>query len=113
MMAAERLPNINPMIKMDMVFFNLRETIITAASTKNAPILAATTNPILEKASEARLPPMSEIPKIKIATPKLAPELIPNTKGPANGFLNKVCMSKPAIERPEPTKIAVIDLGNR
>ena len=50
-------------------------------------------------------------PKINSATPKLAPEEIPSTKGPANGFLKSVCMSSPQIERPEPTKIAVIALG--
>jgi len=47
-----------------------------------------------------------------MATPKLAPELIPKTKGPANGFLNKVCINKPEIPRPEPTIIAVTAFGN-
>ena len=46
-----------------------------------------------------------------MATPKLAPEEIPNTKGPAKGFLNKVCINKPQIDKPEPTKTAVIAFG--
>ncbi len=112
-MAPVKLPNIKPIIKIDMVFFNFRATSITALNTKKAPKLAANTNPTLEKASAAKLPPKIENPKIKIATPKLAPELIPNTNGPASGFLNKVCISKPLIESPEPAKIAVKDFGNR
>jgi len=96
-----------------MVFFNLRATNITALSTKKAPKLAARAIPILEKASAAKLPPKSENPKIKMATPKLAPELIPSTNGPARGFLNKVCINKPLMERPEPTRMAVSDLGKR
>lgn len=47
-----------------------------------------------------------------MATPKLAPDEIPKTKGPASGFLNKVCINNPLTERPEPTKIAVIVLGS-
>ena len=50
---------------------------------------------------------------IKMATPRLAPELIPNTKGPASGFLNKVCINSPLIDSPAPTSIAVNDFGNR
>ena len=51
-------------------------------------------------------------PKITKATPKLDPELKPKTYGPANGFLNKVCINNPDIESPIPTKIAVIAFGN-
>ena len=101
------------MIKMDMVFFNFLATNITALKTIKAPILAANANPKFENAKAATLPPKSEIPKIKIATPRLAPELIPKTNGPAKGFLNKVCINKPLMESPEPTKIAVIDFGRR
>lgn len=113
MTAAVRLPNINPIIKIDIVFFNFLATTITAESTKKAPILAASANPKFEKAKPARLPPKSEIPRISIATPKPAPELIPKTKGPANGFLNNVCINKPLIDKPEPTKMAVNDFGKR
>lgn len=47
------------------------------------------------------------------ATPRLAPEDIPNTKGPASGFLNNVCINKPLIANPDPTSIAVIAFGKR
>ena len=52
-------------------------------------------------------------PKINNATPKLAPDEIPRTKGPAKGFLNKVCINNPLTANPEPTIIAVRALGNR
>ena len=61
---------------------------------------------------DAKTPPKTPEPKITKATPKLAPELIPKTKGPAKGFLKSVCMSKPEIPKPEPTKIAVMAFGN-
>ena len=47
------------------------------------------------------------------ATPKLAPELIPNTKGPAKGFLNKVCICKPLTPKAAPANVAVKALGRR
>jgi len=61
----------------------------------------------LEINAVAKNPPNKPEPNIIKATPKLAPEVIPKTKGPANGFLNKVCINKPEIPKPEPTKIAV------
>ncbi len=94
-----------------MVFLTLFAAIITADKTKKAPKLAAIGKDQLEIELARKKLPKTEEPKIKIATPKLAPEEIPNTKGPAKGFLNKVCISKPQIDKPEPTKIAVIALG--
>ena len=94
-----------------MVFLTLFAAIITADKTKKAPKLAAIGKDQLERELVNKKPPKTEEPKIKIATPKLAPEEIPNTKGPAKGFLNKVCMSKPQIDKPEPTKIAVMAFG--
>ncbi len=44
---------------------------------------------------------------------KLAPELIPSTEGPANGFLNNVCMSNPHTANPPPAQSAVIASGKR
>ena len=38
---------------------------------------------------------------------------MPSTKGPAKGFLKKVCINSPATDKPEPTKIAVIAFGKR
>ena len=66
----------------------------------------------LEIKAVAKNPPNRPDPKIIKATPKLAPDVIPNTKGPANGFLNKVCINNPEIPSPEPTKIDVTALGN-
>ena len=90
----------------------LDDTIITAKSTIKLPKLAAITTLHLEINNDAKTPPKIPEPKMTNATPRLAPELIPNTNGPANGFLNKVCINNPEIPRPEPTKMAVKALGN-
>lgn len=47
------------------------------------------------------------------ATPRLEPELNPNTYGPASGFLNNVCINNPEIDKPIPTKMAVMAFGRR
>ena len=94
-----------------MVFLTLFAAKITDDSTKKAPKLAAIGSDKLERVLVSKTPPKIEDPKIKIATPKLAPEEMPKTKGPAKGFLNKVCINKPQTDKPEPTKIAVIALG--
>jgi len=94
-----------------MVFRTLFAAIITADNTKKAPKLAAIGKDQFETELVRKKPPKTEEPKIKIATPKLAPEEIPNTKGPAKGFLNNVCINKPQIDKPEPTKTAVIAFG--
>lgn len=95
-----------------MVFLTRFAAIITANKTKNAPKLDAIGKDQLEKELLAKKPPKTEDPKINKATPKLAPEETPKTKGPASGFLNNVCINKPATDSPEPTKIAVIAFGN-
>jgi len=95
-----------------MVFLTLFAAIITADNTKNAPKLAAIGKDQLEIEEDNKKPPKTDEPKIKMATPKLAPEEIPKTNGPARGFLKSVCINKPQIDKPEPTKIAVIAFGN-
>lgn len=112
MIADVKLPNINPIIKIDMVFLTLFAAIITADKTKKAPKLEAIGKDQLEIEFARKKLPKRDEPKINKATPKLAPEEIPRTKGPANGFLNKVCINKPATDKPDPTKIAVIAFGN-
>ena len=94
-----------------MVFLTLLAAIITADKTKNEPKLAAIATAQLEKDTVKKIPPNTEEPKINNATPKLAPEEIPKTKGPAKGFLNNVCINNPLIDRPEPTSTAVMALG--
>lgn len=96
-----------------MVFLTLFAAIITADKTKKQPKVAAMGIDQIENELLIKNPPKRVDPKINKATPKLAPEEIPKTKGPANGFLNKVCINKPAIDNPEPTKMAVIAFGNR
>lgn len=95
-----------------MVFLTFMAAIITAESTKKAPTLAAIACPQPLNAKPAIVPPKNEAPNINMATPKLAPELMPSTNGPANGFLNKVCINSPLIDNPDPTIIAVIAFGN-
>jgi len=51
-------------------------------------------------------------PRITRATPRLAPELIPSTSGPAKGFLNTVCICNPLTAKDDPATRAVIALGN-
>ena len=95
-----------------MVFLTLFAAIITADKTKKAPKLAAIGKDQLEIEAFNKNPPKIDEPKINNATPKLAPDEIPKTKGPANGFLKSVCINKPHIDKPEPTKTAVIAFGN-
>lgn len=68
------------------MFLTLFAAIITADKTKNAPKLAAIGKDQLEIVLDIKYPPKIDEPKISIATPKLAPEEIPNTKGPASRF---------------------------
>lgn len=112
MIAEVTVPNIKPMIKIEVVFLTLFAVVMTAIKTNAAPKLEAITNPQLDSETVTKIPPKILDPNIKRATPKLAPDDIPNTKGPANGFLNNVCINKPLIANPEPTKIAVSALGS-
>ena len=106
------LPNISPIISIAIVSLTLAETINTTINTKKLPKLAAITILHFEINKVAKKPPKIEAPIITNATPKLAPDVIPSTKGPANGFLNKVCINNPEIPNPEPTKMAVKALGS-
>lgn len=95
-----------------MVSLTLDDTTRTASNTKKLPRLAAITTLHLEINNDVKTPPKKPEPNITNATPKLAPELIPKTKGPAKGFLKRVCINKPEIPSPEPTNMAVNALGN-
>lgn len=110
--AAVMLPNIRPIINIAIVSLTRVDTIKTANKTRKLPKLAAITIlhfEINKAVTEALRKPA---PKKTKATPRLAPELIPRTKGPASGFLNNVCISNPEILNPDPTKIAVNAFGN-
>lgn len=95
-----------------MVSFTFAATIRTSDSTKKEPRLDAIANVISLKVEKANAPENNEVPIIKSAAPKLAPELIPSTYGPAKGFLNSVCISSPLSDSPPPTIIVVIAFGN-
>ena len=112
-MAAAILANISPMINMAMVSLTFIETNVTKSNTKKLPKLAARTILHLEVRARAIDPVKKVAPIMAKATPKLAPELIPKTNGPASGFLNRVCINKPETPSPEPTIIAVIAFGKR
>lgn len=111
MIAAVKLPNINPIIRIVMVFLTLFAAIITADKTKKEPKLAEIAIAQLEKLIVKKNPPKTDDPNINRATPKLAPEDIPKTYGPAKGFLKRVCINNPLIDNPEPTKTAVMAFG--
>ena len=55
--------------------------------------------------------PRKLAPKTTKATPNDDPELIPNTYGPARGFLKTLCIYKPLSERPDPLNKASRVLG--
>lgn len=110
-MAPVILPNIKPIIKSDIVSFTFNAMESTASSTKKLPRLDAKAKVVSLKIEKENTLENAEAPMMSIAAPKLAPELMPNTNGPAKGFLNKVCINKPHNDNPEPTKTAVIALG--
>ena len=95
-----------------MVSLTLVETVSTINNTKKLPILEATAKATSSKRLNPINPGNSDAPIIKSAAPKLAPELIPSTKGPARGFRNKVCIKSPLSESPPPTKMAVMAFGS-
>lgn len=113
MIALVKLPNINPTIKIAIVSLIRCETAKTAIKTNELPKHDAKTIPYEERKNWLKKVGTKPAPKITNATPKLAPELKPNTSGPANGFLNKVCINKPLTDNPIPTKIATKAFGKR
>ena len=96
-----------------MVSFTRTVTAKTASKTSILPKLEAITSDHLLNKSVAKNPPSPEAPIIKSATPRLAPLLMPNTKGPAKGLRKSVCIKSPLMESPAPTIMAVSALGNR
>ena len=72
---------------------SLMRRLTKAMSTKISaePIQAA---PAIPRVEIKPLPatPKSGAPNSRRATPKLAPELIPSTKGPAKGLRKRVCI---------------------
>jgi hypothetical protein len=52
-----------------------------------------------------------EKPRMTNATPRLAPELMPSTSGPAIGFRKSVCICNPLNDKAMPTVKAVTAFG--
>ena len=91
-----------------LLFFKNLETKSNKKVTAKAPRIAKRE---IENFSLKEEIPKVLITKIPKATPKVEPEEIPNTEGPARGFLKRVCINKPAADIPAPAIIAVIVLG--
>jgi hypothetical protein len=85
------------------------------AITAIAPAIAATdtaTSPKKPKVLNA-VPAMLPDRRIMKATPRLAPELIPSSEGPARGLRNTVCICNPLMDKPAPATKAVSVWGKR
>ncbi len=96
-----------PVINKSRLFFSRLE------NNNNNPIMI-----ILPMAADnivAIYPPIVKVPAvtipfiaiITIATPRLAPEVIPKIEGPANGLSNAVCNIRPDTAKPAPASRAV------
>lgn len=107
------LDSMMPRISIVSISFTLDEITIISSITAPAPTHDAATRIQLPKPFILSGDIFREKPKITKATPRLAPELIPRTSGPAIGFLNTVCICRPLNDKATPTMIAVIALGNR
>ena len=83
------------------------------AITASAPMMAETVSARLPTYPR-RLNACPPIPDTNTtsATPRLAPELIPSTEGPANGLRKTVCICNPLTERPAPATKAVSACGS-
>ena len=78
--------------------------IAKAPATAAIDIAISPNNPILISA----VPPTLPESRIIKATPKLAPELIPSSEGPAKGLRNSVCICNPLMDNPAPAIKAVM-----
>ncbi len=109
------LPSIIPIMSNEAVSRTLGEMDTIINITANEPIHAATIMPQLEETPSPLMiayvssPPPSE----NMATPRLAPVLMPRTYGPAKGFRKKVCINNPDMGNAMPVINAVIARGNR
>ena len=103
---------IKPINKSITLLFTFFEIANIKVVTKRLPAIAETTiNALPIKKSENKYKEV--FAKILMATINEAPELIPNTYGPAKGFLKIICKIKPAAESAQPAIMAVMVLGKR
>ena len=110
--ALVKLPNIKPTIRIAIVSRNRCDTAKTVSNTIELPMVDAKTTPYDDNKTVLKKGGSKLAPNITKATPKLEPELSPKTYGPASGFRNSVCINKPLMDSPIPTRIAVIALGS-
>ena len=105
---------IKPMIINVVIFFTLLLNPSISIKTNVAPAKAARLTPRLDHVPivESADPPKMPVSNIVIATPNPAPLLIPSIEGSASGFLNKVCIKRPAVESAAPANIAVTACGS-
>lgn len=108
--ALEKLPSIIPTISNETLSLTFSETARTRNRTNMDPTIPAS---VIAKLPYVKNHPNKALPDKTISeTPKLAPLVIPKIKGPARGFLNKVCINIPAIPNPAPAIKAVRALGS-
>ena len=105
---------IKPMIIKVVMFFMRELNASITKRTTTAPMKAARLTPIVDHQpnDDTAAPEIAPVRSITIPTPKLAPLLIPSMEGSARGFLNSVCINKPATARAEPAKRAVNACGS-
>ncbi len=111
--ADDKYPTIMPTISSATLFRifldNKSSMIMTVADPHNAPDITAI-KPFRVRMSVDSLPLKSSI---TMATPKLAPLLIPKIEGPASGLLNDVCNINPDTANDAPHNKAVMAAGIR
>ena len=105
-------PNIIPRIRITMMSLIRRLTAMIDNRMSADPIHAAPAVPTLAS-NECPAMPSSGAPNRNNATPRLAPELIPSTKGPASGLRNNVCINRPLAASENPASTATTAFINR
>ena len=98
-------PNIIPRIRITIMSLIRRLTAMINNRMSADPIHAAPAVPTLAS-NECPAMPSSGAPNRNNATPRLAPELIPSTKGPASGLRNNVCINRPLAASENPASTA-------
>ena len=91
------------------------ETNTMSAMTDSEPTVAAivsASSPMYPSLLSATPPTLPES-RMTSATPRLAPELMPSTEGPASGLRKTVCICRPLTANPAPATKAVSDWGTR
>lgn len=97
---------------MVIISLTLEEMNIISIITAPAPVQEAATRIQFPNPLKLSGEMVEEKPSITKATPRLAPELIPRTYGPAMGLRKTVCICNPLNDNATPTIRAVIAFGN-